>query len=257
MRNLLWSLSLVGVVGCATMPSPSKGVDTSESRAVAAKPAPTPANAEYAVRWNVAAGGPTTAEKVLSALHLEPKKDKDSGKTKQKNLTVEYFDVGKRSDGFKTILRLRTDEKKGESELTFKLRGDRAIVPPPCPLGGGVNKEPEVDVTFLDPQRPAPPQFSYSCDKKTKEAPKALPLRVGCTASMRRLEADFASDELKVEEWKIKGARYIEVSFSGKNDPADEKMFGAKVVAALVAKGIHPLEEGMTTITTSCTEAKK
>lgn len=256
-----WSLLvLIGVLGCGMQTGKPRGGSEDIDRPLAAM-APEPARAEFAVRWDVSAGGPKTAEEVLAALQLEPKKDKETGKPKEKKVSVQYFDVGKPEapTGFKAILRRRTDKKK--SELTFKLRGGKAIVPPSCPLGAAETKDPEVDVTFTGESQTSNPAYSYSCEKETapsEEPPQDLMAKaVGCLASMRRLEAKFAADELKVEEWQVAKVRYVEVSFSGRNDAPDREAFGKKVVAVLLKKGIHPLENGMTTITTSCSQPNK
>ena len=69
-----------------------------------------PDRAEYAVRWDAEAGGPKTAEGVMTKLKKAP--------TSSETYVVEYFDFTpppEAPDGFKAILRRRTKESGNRS----------------------------------------------------------------------------------------------------------------------------------------------
>lgn len=216
---------------------------------LAAAKADPPEQAEYAVRWEVKAGGPATVEEALKAMELTPPTEKPEA------FVVEYYEVGKPADapeGFDAILRRRTSD---EAQLTFKYRGPTPLKRWRCPLDG--HQDPtkqEADVSVVDASDPVP-DYSYSCDVKgAQKLPHDLaPEPKGCKAKMERVAAPLAGerpkksdDEIKVELWHIDETNVIEVSWGGKNDKDALDFFRKSVVNKLVAKGAKPSAEGMT-----------
>src|SRR4029450_771081 len=101
-----------------------------------------PADAEYAIRWNARAGGPASLNETLAILKTHA--------TRPRRFKVDYYDLPPTPTtppGFSVILRRRVDDA-GPAELTWKLRGDRALSDWACPLRNSRDAKDEVDVAF-------------------------------------------------------------------------------------------------------------
>jgi len=203
--------------------------------------------AEYAVRWDIQEGGPKSAKDALEALHLKAEKFED--------FVVQYFEFKPPSDtpnGFKPILRARTKGNK-KHELTFKLRGDRALSSWTCPLASPVKPKQEVDVSVLGTNQ-TKRAFSYSCAQESKvgavDPPAALDAHLAsCASQMVRFEVG----ELKVEEWHLPGdVVLVEVSRGGVDTPADLASFLKEVVEPLVGAGAKPSQSSKTDLGSDC-----
>jgi hypothetical protein len=136
-------------------------------------------DAEYAIRWSPAEGGPKTVDETLAVLGDRAKDGSDT-------YTIQYFEVRKPpSDapgGAKLILRQRV--RGAKYELTFKYRSTEPVVAPRCvPPKAGHPKE-EVDVSLLGTDNPpcegcpgtiTKRIYSFSCDVASKAGPVLPP----------------------------------------------------------------------------------
>lgn len=205
-----------------------------------------PADAEYAMRWDIEAGGPRTAEEVLKALKL---KAKDPDKYE-----IRYFDFtppGDAPDGFTVILRQRKTRKK--HELTFKYRGAKELPPVDCPISSKPDEEKEeVDVSVLGGGA-TKRSHSYSCTVESKDGPVKPPQKLKaqaleCVNQMTRYKAG----DLKIEEWHLPGGEtFIEVSHNGSDTQKDLKSF-QKIVDKLVKEGAKPSDRSKTELGSDC-----
>ena len=205
-----------------------------------------PADAEYAMRWDIKKGGPQTAEAVLTALELDAK-DPD-------RYEIQYFDFrspGSAPDGFDPILRRRQNGNK--HELTFKYRGDHSLPSLACPLSSKPDEEKrEVDISVLSDNK-VKRSYSYSCTLKSKKGPVEPPpvLKAAvkkCANQMTRYKAG----DLKIEEWHLpKGHILIEVSSNGSDTPEDLKSF-REIVDKLVKAGATPSDRSKTELGSDC-----
>lgn len=225
-------------------------------------------NAEYAVRWNPATGGPSSTAEVLSLLGLTAEKDK--------SYDVRYFEV-KSLPGFpltyKAIARERVG--KGKAESMYKLRGPdgfpestKALPWKDCPLQANVGKidsKRELDISWVQEPpddadaatREASPTVkkvhSVSC---SVDAPMAVALpssffatQLGCMPHVERVTAG----KLKVERWVLPdGSTLFEVSENAKDRSEDLQKFVNKVVTPLLTQGIRPVDESKYLIASSC-----
>lgn len=208
--------------------------------------------AEYAIRWNPAAGGPASARAVFAALGLKP--DGDTAR-----YVVRYYGVPQPAGlppGYSAIARERT-AGSGERDATYKLRGPDP--PPPgaldawrCPLAGKADTKREVDVGWTAgaaPQR----AYSASCTAATaaNEAfPKALGAIAGsCTSRMERSRAGT----IKLESWTFpNGSQVFEVSTTGPDEPGELARFQSRIVEPLLREGAQPLGDSKTGLGSTC-----
>ena len=209
-------------------------------------------DAEFALRWDPRQGGPATPQQALHELGLKP--------SKPRRFEVQYFEFTPPADvpaGFDAILRKRISG--GESELTFKLRGDAPLPAQPalrgwaCPLGATRDRKDEADITFVAAGR-ALTAHSRSCSIESKDLglqpPPALKARPkGCGSTMTRLQ----SGKLKVEEWKLAdGSTLLEASRPGRHTDASMREFEREVLQPLLALKVQPLERSKSAIGGDC-----
>jgi hypothetical protein len=217
---------------CVALPGPSAIAATAE-----------PIGAEYAIRWNAREGGPGSGGETLAILDMRARQPV--------HFKVDYYDLATppaAPQGFTTILRRRIDDA-GRSELTFKLRGDRALGEWSCPLRNVRQTKFEVDVTFGGAEN-AVRTYSYGCTSADTEPASDLNAKLGtCTADVTRWE----QGRLKVEEWRLAGdVVIIEVSGSGTNSPDAQERFRQRVAAPLLAAGIVPSASSKTELGSRC-----
>jgi hypothetical protein len=212
------------------------------SNAAGAVP-PEPGRAEFALRWNAAEGGPKSAEAALAVLGLAAKRSTQ--------FAVDYFDLPPPTTvpaGFVPILR-RSVDGAGRAELTWKVRGDHALMAWPCELVNGHPKS-EMDITFTDSATTAR-SYSYSCTQTFNPASlKALSAKIKpCPARVVRLE----KDRIKMEEWHLSNnVLIVEASSNGANTPEVLAQFRGRVVAPLLAAGVHPASDSKTELAGVC-----
>ncbi len=206
-----------------------------------------PEKAEYAVRWDPAAGGPATGEEALAFL--------GAPSAAPVRYEVRYYDApppaGAPPDS-EVILRRRS-ETNGESEIRLKYRLDHPIAEWTCPAGGGFDGKAEVDVGFgVDG---ASRVYSYSCVASAAEPPPFLrAASKSCVSQMARWPAPVrGGGSYKVESWTLPdGSKRLEISRTAKNSPKQLSRFGA-LVERLRARGARPLEESKTELGSRCT----
>lgn len=208
-------------------------------------------DAEYAIRWDPAQGGPQTLDEIAAALGLR------SGR--RSTFTVQYFALeapAGASPHFGVIARERTSD--GAVESTWKLRGDMPLPAAGplagmrCPFARPTQDKREVDVGWTSAGAPRR-GYSHSCDADGHLAqllPAAMPAKpAGCSSEAVRLSAK----NLKLERWSLPGGRLaFEVSSNGKDRPADLEKFERKVVRPLIAVGVRPLGASKTEMGSSC-----
>jgi len=231
-RRPLLTWAVAAAAACAVLPGPS---------AIAA--AVEPIAAEYAIRWNARDGGPGSGGATLAILDMRARQPVQ--------FKVDYYDVATppaAPQGFTTILRRRIDDA-GRSELTFKLRGDRAVEEWSCPLRNVRQTKIEVDVTFGGAENGVR-TYSYSCTSADTEPASDLNAKLRtCSADVKRWE----QGRLKVEEWRLAGdVVIIEVSGSGTNTPDAREKFRERVAAPLLAAGIVPSASSKTELGSRC-----
>jgi hypothetical protein len=218
---------------CVALCGPSASAATGE-----------PTSAEYAIRWNARDGGPKSGDEVLLVL---------GGRARRTSLfDVSYYDVPSAPTappGFATILRRRVDGA-GASDLTWKLRGDRALAAWTCPFENSLQSKVEVDVAFSGADT-VTRTYSYSCASASPEtAASSLAASLkACTAAVKRWEAG----RLKIEEWRLPGdVLMIEVSGNGANTRVAMEHFRKRVAAPLFAAGIVPSTQSKTELGSRC-----
>jgi hypothetical protein len=210
-------------------------------------------DAEFAIRWDPAEGGPGTIAAIAETLELPM--------GAPKLYSVRYF-VAKRPDkaspgGTAPIIRERVSG--GEVESTYKLRvpaaseAARGMRPDGrCPFLVSAKWANEVDVGW-GAEGVLKSTSSSSCTVRGRVADllpdhfEASPL--GCPSSMERMN----SAGLKVERWDLpSGRQALEVSAKGKNTDAQRKEFVRRVVRPLLAHGIKPLDQSKSQLGSSC-----
>ena len=203
-----------------------------------------PSDAEYAIRWNVRDGGPATLNEALAVLK--------SRATRIRRFKVDYYDLPSTTTtppGFSVILRRRVEDG-GRAELTWKLRGDRALTDWACPLKNSPEGKAELDVTFRGEDK-VTRSFSYSCtsDGPDLAAPELSATIRECTSEVLRQDAG----KLKLEEWRLPGnVVVIDVSLSGKNTPGAMELFRKRIAEPLLAAGIVPSADSKTELGGRC-----
>jgi hypothetical protein len=211
--------------------------------------------AEFAFRWEVVKGGPSSAAEVAAALQLKP--------GKAKAYQVLYFDVtqpGPAPAGYKALGRER-GPSGGKPDATYKVRGLEPVPPEllnwKCPFAGASESKAEVDVGFQSLSQ-FKRSFSVSCTLDKKGLKVSLPagysaVTNGCASTMERTKAESATLEVKVERWSLPKARVvIEVSMAGSDSKPDFERFRDKVVKPLLDRKAVPLEESKTELGSDC-----
>jgi hypothetical protein len=201
-----------------------------------------PVGAEYAIRWNARDGGPDSAEATLAVLNARTRRNS--------NFRIDYYDLAQIAPpGFSTILRRRIEDA-GHAELTWKLRGDRALAEWTCPLRNSRQSKSEVDVAFGAADIVSR-MYSYSCtsDNPDQAAVDLSAKRKACNVLVKRWDAG----RVKVEEWRLpRNVLMIEVSGSGMNTPEAMEQFRRRVAAPLLAAGIVPSVNSKTELGSRC-----
>ena len=205
--------------------------------------------AEYAVRWDPAAGGPVNVEAITKAL--------GSQASAADVRTVRYFKVvayPSARPGWEPILRERSSDKG--TEVTWKMRADGPVGAAlrVCPLVGRSEEKPEIDITIPDAEGGRRISHSWSCSVEgTIET--ALPAAIqaqqqGCASTMTRWKAP---DGIKIEHWSLdNGTAFAEVSWVGRFAQKDRAWFTDHVVRPLLDAGIKPLTGSKTELATRC-----
>ena len=210
-------------------------------------------DAELAMRWSPAAGGPESGQRVSELLRRNFKAPTE--------FSVRYFDVVKPMDapaGFDAALRERV--RGGRTEVTWKYRATSSDQAPRlhdawvCPLRGVAKSKNEVDVSVLaggEVRRAT----SWSCTITAAfdvAVPASLqPKQRGCASKMSRYET--GDEQLTLEVWRLSnGEVVLEVSVKGLDTPEQLTSFRRNVVDTLVAAGAVPLDRSKTEIGTRC-----
>jgi len=201
--------------------------------------------AEYAVRWDIAAGGPQTAEEALKLL------GQAGGDSDEYNVT--YFNVKAPADappGAVAILRQRTNKSKVDLMLKYHSRSRVKVGSWKCPLPNPTEAKAALDVSFATDSINR--VFSYSCTieaEKPIEPPAALAASNPCASKMNRTKAG----NLKVDFWELpKALKVIEVSRNGDTSKKDREAFRRGIVNKLKRAGVKPLERGMAELGMRC-----
>lgn len=205
--------------------------------------------AEFAIRWDPAAGGPKSLDEVLAILKVQD--------PKKKSFKVRYLSVQsalKVPAGYSVIGRERTNE--GKTEATYKIRGP---LPLPgelanwaCPLKDGESKR-EVDVSFTG-RSSLKRSMSLSCSVDESSLAPLLPpgyaaKPMACTSVMERRK----KGGLTIEKWTLATGRVVfEVSLKGDDTPEAFKAFNDQVVAPLLEKQVTPMNESKTELGSKC-----
>jgi hypothetical protein len=205
-----------------------------------------PKEAEFAIRWTPADGGPQTPAQVLKLLGTPD--------AQPVNYEVRYFDEPTAlaaPESTEVIVRLRSMHD-GASQVRLKYR--RAAPWPAdwkCPAAMHFERSEQVDVAFLDGGRLAR-TYSYECTLDAVEPPPALHAAVkSCSAFMVRYEAKRA----RLEEWVLPGGQVVlEVSHAAANTAAELEHF--KVIAdTLIAHRANPSALSKTRLASDCPAA--
>jgi hypothetical protein len=218
---------------------------------LAASAAQAAADAEFAIRWDPAEGGPATIEAVAEALRLP--------EGKRKSFEVRYFSVKQPADappGASAIARERLSG--GEMESMYKLRSPVAFPAHGpqadwrCPFKVDAKRQMEVDIGW-SAEGVTKTNHSLSCEADGRIADllpagfMAKPL--DCTSSMLRM----SSRGIKIERWSLPGGRQaFEVSTNGKNTGTGRKAFASGVVQPLIGRGARPLQQSKTQLGSAC-----
>lgn len=232
-RYGLWMVSVLGWCG-------ANGVNAAEQ-------------AEFAFRWDVSKGGPTSVEKVAESLNLKAKKPK--------KFQVQYFEIALPSsipDGYRVLGRERSEI--GENpDSTMKMRGLKPLPNglPKWECTSPAERKDEVDLAFenSDDVKRA---FSVSCTLKDSRLSGILPKGYvatprKCSNYMERTKAGSATLEVKIEKWSLpKGRVVIEVSMEGVDTPTDFEKFRERVVKPLIDLKAEPLKESKTELGSDC-----
>ena len=200
-------------------------------------------DAEYAVRWDPAEGGPRTAADVLRLLEL--------GKAEVHTFEVRYYDApvsASTPESARVILRER--ERDGdEDEILVKFRRATPLTADwTCPLGGRAERSAQVDVGF-GPGDTIARTYSYSCELEADSFPPSLRATPHpCSITFTRATAK----KIKIETWPLpSGDSLLEVSHVARDSQKELANF-QKIVARLIAAGAHPKAESKTELAGAC-----
>lgn len=204
---------------------------------------PTPPDAEYAIRWDPAAGGPAAAEQVLALLGLTI--------PPPEFYRVRYYDLPQPATAparAAVILRGRT-KLGGKTQIRLKYRLEQPLTGPwACPPGSPFEPSSEVDVTWL-PSGPPQRLFAYSCTLKAAAPPLSLSATPKpCGAEMTR----YTAGGFKVETWRMpQGEAQLEVSRTEPDTPEALARFAA-VAQRLIGQGAKPTVHSKTELGSAC-----
>jgi len=208
-----------------------------------------PKQAEYAARWDPAAGGPATAAEVAARLGLEAP---GAGTACE----VRYFDLPAPQGAPKeaaAILRRRVCDD-GSSEIRLKYRTAHPLESWACPAGVGFHASSQVDVGFgADASSRA---YAYACTLSSDDAPAPLhAVPKPCAARMTRFETrDDGNHRVKIEDWTLPGGgRRLEISRTAPDD-GDSLAAFERLVERLRVSGVRLLEESKTELGSRCPE---
>ena len=208
-------------------------------------------DAEYALRWEPAEGGPRSVEEVAALLGLPA--------GRQKQFEVRYFTVAQPSGlppGASIIVRERSSG--GETESMYKLRseaplqGSAVTAALRCGFPTARERKSEIDVGWSAEGGPRR-NYSNSCTADglvgTMKPPDLEAQPTGCSSKVLRQEAKG----VKIERWTLPdGTVALEVSWNGKNRPKDLDRFTDRIVRPLLAHGVKPLRESKTELGSRC-----
>ncbi|MDM0013322.1 hypothetical protein QTH87_12835 [Variovorax sp. J22P168] len=208
-------------------------------------------NAEFALRWDPAEGGPASLEQIAEVLGVP-------ATGRRKSFEVRYFTIEGPADapeGASAIARERVTD--GQLLAMYKLRSatsfdKRTATAWRCPLGKGAKAKNEVDVGWNADGTPRT-SHSLSCETAGR-IDKLLPASfkaqaLGCTSTVMRV----TTGGLKIESWSLPGGRLaFEVSANGKDTAGQLKGFDQRVVQPLRARGARPLAQSKTELGSSC-----
>ena len=220
---------LLAMAGAAASPGPA--------------PAPEPKNAEYAVRWDPARGGPANAAETLAFLGARD--------VAPDPYEIQYYDLSAPQGappGAAVILRRRT-AADGSAEIRLKYRSSSPLSSWACPDPSFQSKA-QVDVGF-GPDAPSRVD-SYSCDLSAPKPPESLgAVPKKCMSHMTRHDATKTVG-YKVELWTLPdGSQRLEVSRTAENS-VDELARFTHLVETLVARGARPVAESKTELGSRC-----
>jgi hypothetical protein len=200
--------------------------------------------AEFAIRWDPAAGGPRTVEEVAQALQLR------EGSTR--NFVVRYFAVNVprgTPEGATAIARERLSDDRLVS--MYKVRHASPLPAASrragwqCPFTADAAREREVDIGWTAEGLPTR-TYSISCEAEGPLAellPAGAATPRGCTSNVLRLTAQ----RIKVERWSLPdGTLTLEVSSNGRDNEAQLEAFATRVVRPLLALGAKPIAQSKT-----------
>ncbi len=204
-----------------------------------------PAEAEFAIRWAPADGGPQTPAAVLELLGVS--------NAKQSDYEVRYFDEPPAlapPESTAVILRLRSSHD-GEAEVRLKYR--RATPWPVnwrCPPALQFERSEQLDITILNGDSLVR-AYSYACTLEAAQPPPALHAMLkACSAIMVR----YDSKRARLEEWTMPGGRVIlEVSHAAKNTAAELARF-RHMVHTLIVHGADPSAFSKSKLASDCPE---
>jgi hypothetical protein len=239
------------------LPEPASGAFSSRTRRmtpvfalllVACSPPPgaathRPTDAEYAFRWDPAAGGPRTAPAALALLGLSV--------ATPDHYQVRYWDLpAPPSAPAKAvpILRERTKEG-GKTEFRLKYRFPAPLAAGwRCPPGAGFRPEEQVDVAVGEGGT-AVRVYSYACTLKAAAPPSSLNAAPkSCSVAMTR----YGGAGLRAEEWILPdGGRILEISRFSSDSVAELASF-RELAARLTASGARPLSRSKTVLGSDC-----
>jgi hypothetical protein len=208
-------------------------------------------DAEYAIRWNPAEGGPKTVEETVEALG-------DESMSRLQTFTVQYFDVrtppSDAPHGATTILRRRSIGTR--YELALKYRSVDPLGVSKCALPGVDRSKYEVDVSLGERNTPARRFYSFSCEVASDAGPIAPPIELEarllpCVSRITR--RDTQRTRSRIEEWRLQGGGVeLEVSREGTDSKADLETFEREVADPLLAKGIKASPGSKSEIGSAC-----
>jgi|SRR5262245_7457598 len=208
-------------------------------------------DAEYAIRWNPAEGGPKSVEETLEALG-------DESANRVQTFTVQYFDVrtppSDAPQGAKTILRRRSTGAR--NELALKYRSVHPLGVTKCVLPGFDRSKYEVDVSLGERDSPATRSYSFSCQVGSDAGPIAPPIELEarllpCVSRITRRDARRTRS--RIEEWRLQsGGVELEVSRQGTDSKADLENFEREVADPILARGIKVSPTSKTEIGSVC-----
>ena len=209
--------------------------------------------AEFAIRWDTAAGGPRSIEEAAALLGL--------GVGKRKSFEVRYFSVEQPADAkdrSALIVRQRSSGRSVESMVKQRSADAFSAGDPlagwqcPFPARAKAKSKSEVDVGWTV-EGLTKKSYSLSC-QAAGEVEALLPARFmakpfGCVSHVERAQAQG----IKIEHWRLpRGADSIEVSWNGEDTAADLEKFASRVVRPLMAHGVKPMGESKTALGSGC-----